>query len=95
MVSEDWIRGGAINTIASSPLWGLGPGAAVSNGWSAHLVWLNLWAVGGVAPLCGFAIGCYRAMRLYRYELGIAVALGVMLLDGFARDIEDMRHLWV
>jgi hypothetical protein len=70
-------------------------GTAVSNGWSAHLVWLNLWAVLGVVPLCGFAIGCYRAMRLYRYELGIAVALGVMLLDGFARDIEDMRHLWV
>lgn len=86
---------GALNTIASNPIWGLGPGAAASNNWSAHLVWLNLWAVLGLAPLCAFAMGCYRAMRLYRYDLGAAVVLGVMLLDGFARDIEDMRHLWV
>ena len=89
------IWGGAIDTIVTNPLFGVGPGAAASNSWSAHLVWLNLWAVLGVAPLCGFAIGCYRAMRRYRFELGIAVALGVMLLDGFTRDIEDMRHLWV
>ena len=90
------IWGDALETVKSHLLFGRGPGSpATASGWSAHLVWLNLWAVLGIVPLCGFAIGIYRALGKYRAEAALAVAVGVIVLDGFARDVEDMRHLWV
>lgn len=90
------IWGDALNTVAANPIFGAGPGSPATDlGWSAHLVWLNLWAVLGVVPLCAFAVGTYRALGRYQLETVVAVALGVILLDGLARDVEDMRHVWI
>ena len=86
----------SLETLRANPFFGTGPGSpATSSGWSAHLAWLNLWVVLGVVPLCAFLAGSYRVLRRYRFEMGAAVAVGVIMLDGLARDVEDMRHLWV
>lgn len=85
-----------LDTIAANPIFGAGPGApAISSGWSAHLVWLNLWAVLGLLPLCAFAFGIWRTLRYFVLAPYVAIAVVVILLDGMARDVEDMRHLWV
>jgi hypothetical protein len=92
-----WVMwGNAAESIKAHPLFGRGPGsAATAKGWSAHLTWLNLWAVLGIAPLLAFATGMARCLAHHRNSLAAALALGIMLLDSTSRDIEDMRHLWV
>ena len=90
------IWGDAVESVKAHPLFGRGPGSpATANGWSAHLTWLNLWAVLGLAPLLAFAAGMARSLARHRTCLPAALALGIMLLDSTSRDIEDMRHLWV
>tara|TARA_R110002096_G_scaffold16898_2_gene57694 strand:+ start:21937 stop:23073 length:1137 start_codon:yes stop_codon:yes gene_type:complete len=90
------IWGDSLESLKANPFWGKGPGSpATSSGWSAHLSWLNIWVVLGLAPLCAFVAGTYRVLVRYRFEMGAVVAVGVILLDGLARDVEDMRHLWV
>ena len=90
------IWGDTLDTIAAHPIFGAGPGSpATAIGWSAHLVWLNLWAVLGLVPLFAFAAGAGRALSRYRVDHYLAAAVGVIILDGLARDVEDQRHLWV
>ncbi len=88
--------GDALSTARAHPLFGVGPGRlATADGWSAHLTWLNLWALLGLAPLAAFAVLVVRGFLGWRAAIGPAAALLVLVLDSFARDIEDMRHLWV
>jgi O-antigen ligase len=87
----------ALETIRISPLFGIGPGHPVANGWWAHNTWLNLWAGLGLLPLFTFAVlflqSTIKALRLPL--MGVTCALAVGLIDSFSVDIEDFRHVWL
>ncbi len=87
----------ATATILDNPIFGIGPGTPVANGWSAHNTWINLWAGIGIAPLAAFAFLMSAALvAAIRFPLaGVACALIVSLIGSWYTDIEDMRHVWL
>lgn len=86
----------ALENVREHVLFGVGPGrAAAAAGRSAHLTWLNLWAVLGIVPLLAFAAIMARALLAFRGAIGAGIALVVILLDSLGRDVEDMRHVWI
>ena len=101
VLAEDGDRFGrwrsAIAVILQHPLVGLGPGAGVADGWSAHNTWLNLWAVLGIVPLAAFAflLACALRAAAGARSLALATALVFALVESTYNDIEDMRHVWL
>jgi len=93
-----WLNAlGAWETAVDQPWLGIGPGRTPSGVWSAHLTWLNLWAVLGPAALLAFAalFAGATASAWRAAAAGLVVVLTLFAIDSLHRDIEDMRHLWV
>jgi len=87
----------ATATLSENPIFGIGPGTLVADGWSAHNTWINLWAGIGFVPLAAFAYLMVAALvAAIRLPLvGVAGAQTLMLIDSLPTDIEDMRHVWL
>jgi hypothetical protein len=88
-------------TVAESPLWGVGPGAhpAVYNNapFDSHMTVLNIAATLGLPALAAFAslLTLLWCRRRRPTSLAIWGGLAGLALDALAQDIEDFRHLWV
>jgi O-antigen ligase len=87
----------AVDSIVENPIFGIGPGVPVANGWSAHNTWMNLWAGLGIVPLAAFAFLMLRSIRavIGLRLFGVACALIFALIESIYNDIEDMRTVWL
>lgn len=91
----------AAATLASRPLFGVGPGAhpARADGapFDAHLTFLNVAATLGLPAAAAFvAIPLLLWRRRARpTDVALWAALLALALDGLAQDVEDFRHVWL
>lgn len=98
----------ALETIATHPLFGVGPGRmADPTGWDSHFSLANVAAIYGIPAALAYVsivgLALVRACRAARSTFattaqaarGVAAGLVLFALDALARDIEDQRALWI